>query len=50
VGGAFELRDLGDGAAVVDRPQSEDELLARLVTEFDAEEIVPDPDQERGEA
>jgi DNA polymerase III subunit gamma/tau len=47
---AFELRDLGDGAAVVDRPQSEDELLARLVTEFDAEEIVPDPDQERGEA
>jgi DNA polymerase-3 subunit gamma/tau len=47
---AFELRDLGDGAAVVDRPQSEDELLARLVAEFDAEEIVPDPDHERGEA
>jgi DNA polymerase III subunit gamma/tau len=47
---AFELRDLGDGAAVVDRPQSEDELMARLMAEFDAEEIVPDPDHQRGEA
>jgi DNA polymerase-3 subunit gamma/tau len=47
---AFELRDLGEAAAAADRPQSEDELLARLMSEFDAEEIVPDPDDERGEA
>ncbi len=47
---AFELRDLGDAGLAAARPPSEDELLARLVAEFDAEEIVPDPDDERGEA
>jgi len=49
---SFELRDLdpGDAEAVV-RPPSEDEIVARFVTEFDAEEIVPDPDDEKeGEA
>jgi hypothetical protein len=46
----FELRDLEpeDGAAV-QQPASEDEIVARFVTEFDAEEIVSDPDKE-GEA
>jgi len=49
---SFELRDLdpGDAEAVV-RPPSEDEIVARFVTEFDAQEIVPDPDDEKeGEA
>ncbi len=33
------------------RPPSEDEIVARFVTEFDAQEIVPDPDDEKeGEA
>jgi len=48
----FELRDLEpeDGAAAEPEPPSEDELVARFVTEFDAEEIVPDPDDKEGEA
>jgi DNA polymerase III subunit gamma/tau len=44
----FELRDpseLGDGEAEV-RPPSEDELVARFKSEFDAEEIVPDDDSQ----
>jgi DNA polymerase-3 subunit gamma/tau len=48
----FELRDIGpadDGAE--EAPPSEDEIVARFVTEFDAEEIVPDPDPSKeGEA
>jgi DNA polymerase III subunit gamma/tau len=47
---AFELRDLGDAGVAAAAPPTEDELLARLVAEFDAEEIVPDPDDQRGEA
>jgi DNA polymerase-3 subunit gamma/tau len=49
---SFELRDLDPGdAEAVARPPSEDEIVARFVTEFDAEEIVPDPDDEKeGEA
>jgi DNA polymerase III subunit gamma/tau len=47
---AFELRDLGDAGTSADGPQSEDELLARLKTEFDAEEILPDHHDSRGEA
>jgi DNA polymerase-3 subunit gamma/tau len=48
----FELRALepehaGNGA----EPPSEDEIVARFVTEFDAQEIVPDPDDKKeGEA
>jgi len=41
-----ELRDDEDGATVVAEPPTEDEWVARLVTEFDAEEILPDPDSE----
>ena len=45
---AFELRELEDEDAA---PPSEDEIVARFVTEFDAEEIVPGPDDEKeGEA
>jgi len=50
---SFELRDLDpeDDAEAVPRPPSEEEIVARFVTEFDAEEIVPDPDDEKeGEA
>jgi hypothetical protein len=49
---SFELRDLEPEAAeaVAEEP-SEDEIVARFVTEFDAEEIVPDPDDDKeGEA
>ena len=48
----YELRELGPEAAeAVAPPPSEDEIVARFVTEFDAEEIVPDPDDEKeGEA
>ena len=40
----FELRDLepGDDPAPQAPPPSEDEIVARFVTEFDAEEIVPE--------
>jgi len=49
---SFELRDLEpEEAAAAAQPPSEDEIVARFVTEFDAEEIVPDPDDEKeGEA
>jgi hypothetical protein len=49
---SFELRDLEpEDAEAVARPPSEDEIVARFVTEFDAEEIVPDPDDDKeGEA
>jgi DNA polymerase III subunit gamma/tau len=42
---AYELRDLGNGDHN-DPPPSEDELVARFKAEFDAEEIVPDDDQQ----
>jgi DNA polymerase III subunit gamma/tau len=47
----FELRELGpdDDPAPQAPPPSEDEIVARFVTEFDAEEIVPDPDDKEGE-
>jgi DNA polymerase-3 subunit gamma/tau len=46
----FELRDLepADDAAPAP-PPSEDEIVARFVSEFDAEEIVPDPDDDEKE-
>jgi hypothetical protein len=45
---AFELRELDPEEAA---PPSEDEIVARFVTEFDAEEIVPGPDDDKeGEA
>jgi DNA polymerase III subunit gamma/tau len=49
---SFELRDLDpEDAEAVARPPSEDEIVERFVTEFDAEEIVPDPDDDKeGEA
>jgi DNA polymerase III subunit gamma/tau len=46
----FELRELEERSEV--KPPSEDELVARFKTEFDAEEIVPDdpqPDEPGGE-
>jgi DNA polymerase III subunit gamma/tau len=45
----FELRDLepDDEPAAQVPPPSEDEIVARFVTEFDAEEIVPDPDDDK---
>jgi DNA polymerase III subunit gamma/tau len=49
---SFELRDLEpEDAEAAAQPPSEDEIVARFVTEFDAQEIVPDPDDEKeGEA
>ena len=47
----FELRELG-GRPPRPKPPSEDELVARFKTEFDAEEIVPDdpqPDEPEGQ-
>jgi hypothetical protein len=48
----FELRELDpDGGEEAAAPPSEDEIVARFVSEFDAEEIVPDPDEHKeGEA
>jgi HpcH/HpaI aldolase/citrate lyase family/DNA polymerase III subunit tau, C-terminal domain len=46
----YELRELDEEAA--SQPPSEDELVARFKTEFDAEEIVPDdpqPDEPEGQ-
>jgi DNA polymerase-3 subunit gamma/tau len=46
----FELREREEASAV--QPPSEDELVARFKTEFDAEEIVPDdpqPDEPEGQ-
>jgi DNA polymerase-3 subunit gamma/tau len=46
----FELRELEERSQV--KPPSEDELVARFKTEFDAEEIVPDdpqPDEPGGQ-
>ena len=41
----FELRDLDPADDAAEQaPPSEDEIVARFVTEFDAEEIVQDPD------
>jgi DNA polymerase-3 subunit gamma/tau len=42
----FELRPLDEPAE--ERPPSEEELVARFVAEFDAEEIVTDPHPEGG--
>jgi DNA polymerase III subunit tau-like protein len=49
---SYELRDLEPEAAeAAARPPSEDEIVARFVTEFDAQEIVPEPDENKeGEA
>ncbi len=41
---AYEIREIESAAAV--SPLAGDELVARLVQEFDAEEIVPDPSEE----
>jgi len=46
----YELRELEEDSAP--KPPSEDELVARFKTEFDAEEIVPDdpqPDEPEGQ-
>jgi hypothetical protein len=48
----FELHELAPGEAP-DEPEipSEEEIVARFVSEFDAEEIAPDPDDPKeGEA
>jgi hypothetical protein len=46
----FELRERAPGEAQPE-PPSEDEIVARFVSEFDAEEIAPDPDDPKeGEA
>jgi DNA polymerase III subunit gamma/tau len=49
---SFELRDLEpEDAEAGAPPPSEDEIVARFVTEFDAREIVPEPDDDKeGEA
>jgi DNA polymerase-3 subunit gamma/tau len=45
---SFELRDLEpEEAEAAAPPPSEDEIVARFVTEFDAQEIVPDPDDDK---
>ncbi|MEA2285990.1 MAG: polymerase subunit gamma/tau [Solirubrobacteraceae bacterium] len=48
----FELRDLRpEEGEIGAEPPSEDEIVARFVSEFDAQEIVPDPDDKKeGEA
>ena len=48
----FELRELDPGEAEDEpQPPSEEEIVARFVSEFDAEEIAPDPDDPKeGEA
>jgi hypothetical protein len=46
----FELRERDESSEA--KPPSEDELVARFKTEFDAEEIVPDdpqPDEPGGQ-
>jgi DNA polymerase III subunit gamma/tau len=49
---SYELRDLEpEDAEAGAAPPSEDEIVARFVTEFDAQEIVPEPDDDKeGEA
>jgi DNA polymerase-3 subunit gamma/tau len=49
---SFELRDLEPvEAEAAAPPPSEEEIVARFVTEFDAQEIVPEPDDDKeGEA
>jgi DNA polymerase-3 subunit gamma/tau len=46
----FELRTLDDAAAAPPPPPSDEELVARFKAEFDAEEIVPDPEPQTGDA
>jgi hypothetical protein len=47
----FELRALAPGETEDEEPPSEEEIVARFVSEFDAEEIAPDPDDPKeGEA
>jgi DNA polymerase-3 subunit gamma/tau len=41
-----ELPDAGDASGAPAAPPTGDEFVARLVSEFDAEEIVPEPDEE----
>jgi hypothetical protein len=37
-----------DGDQAIAAPPTEDEWVQRFVAEFDAEEIIPDPDAEPG--
>ena len=48
---SFELRALEEVQpdAAVAEPPSEEELVARFVAEFDAEEIIPEPDESEKE-
>jgi DNA polymerase-3 subunit gamma/tau len=45
---SYELRDLGDQGD--EPPPSEDEIVNRFKHAFDAEEIVPDPEDQEGHA
>jgi hypothetical protein len=45
---SYELRDLGNHAEE-EQPPSEDEIVARFKHAFDAEEIVPDVDEDHQE-
>jgi hypothetical protein len=45
---SYELRELEpEDAAAAAAPPSEDEIVARFVSEFDAQEIVPEPDDDK---
>ena len=46
----FELRALDDEAAAAPSPPTDEELVARFKAEFDAEEILPDPEPQSGDA
>jgi DNA polymerase III subunit gamma/tau len=46
----FELRALDDEAAPAPPPPTDEELVARFKAEFDAEEILPDPEPQSGDA
>ena len=45
----FELRALDDEAAAAPSPPTDEELVARFKAEFDAEEILPDPEPQSGD-
>ncbi|HEV8153390.1 MAG TPA: DNA polymerase III subunit gamma/tau [Solirubrobacteraceae bacterium] len=46
----FELRALDDEATAAPPPPTDEELVARFKAEFDAEEILPDPEPQSGDA
>jgi DNA polymerase-3 subunit gamma/tau len=46
----FELRALDDATAAEAPPTTDEEIVARFKAEFDAEEIVPDPEPQSGDA